>query len=91
MQKLESRWWKISFDTPKTKQFAGMLNNMSLGSSKVLLVLSEPKNQYTSLRSQQKNAEVLEARTLNTFDILNADTCLLKKELWTLLMINSPK
>lgn len=69
----------ISFDTPKTKQFAGMLNNMSLGSSKVLLVLSEPKESVYLSGRNLKNAQVLEARTLNTFDILNADTLLIEE------------
>lgn len=69
----------ISFDAPKTQQFVGMLNDMSLGKNKVLLVLSESKESvYLSGRNLQ-NAHVMEARTLNTYDIINADTILIEE------------
>jgi large subunit ribosomal protein L4 len=69
----------ISFEAPKTKQFVGMLNDMSLGSNKVLLVLTEPKEAVYLSGRNLKNAQVLEARTLNTFDILHADTLLIEE------------
>lgn len=69
----------ISFEAPKTKQFVGMLNDMALGSNKVLLVLTEPKQAVYLSGRNLKNAQVLEARTLNTYDILNADTLLIEE------------
>jgi large subunit ribosomal protein L4 len=69
----------INFEAPKTKQFVGMLNDMSIGSNKVLLVLTEPKEAVYLSGRNLKNAQVLEARTLNTYDILNADTLLIEE------------
>ncbi|MFK7969737.1 MAG: 50S ribosomal protein L4 [Bacteroidia bacterium] len=69
----------ISFDAPKTKQFIGMLNDLSLANNKVLLVLGESKQAIYLSGRNLKNANVMEASTLSTYDILNADTLLIEE------------
>lgn len=62
----------LSFDTPKTKNFIEILNNLKLSDKKTLLVLSESnKSVYLSSRNLQ-GAKVITASELNTYDILNA-------------------
>ena len=63
----------FSFDAPKTKDFIDMTKNLKVEDKKVLLVLPETdKNVYLSARNLQR-AEVMEASTLNTYKVLNAD------------------
>lgn len=63
----------FSFETPKTKQFIGVLNNLKLNDKKTLLVIAEPNNNvYLSSRNLQ-GARVVTASELNTYDILNAN------------------
>jgi len=62
----------FSFETPKTKNFADLLNNFKLSDKKTLLVLCESnKNVYLSSRNL-KNSKVVSASNINTYDILNA-------------------
>lgn len=67
----------LSFDSPKTKQFVEILNNLKLSDKKTLLVLSESnKNVYLSSRNLE-GAKVTTASELNTYDILNANILVL--------------
>ncbi|MFY0653745.1 MAG: 50S ribosomal protein L4 [Cyclobacteriaceae bacterium] len=67
----------FSFDAPKTKDYTGMLNNLSFSDKKTLLVLSQDdKNVFLSSRNL-KNAAVTTADKINTYDLLNADKLLL--------------
>jgi large subunit ribosomal protein L4 len=62
----------FSFDTPKTKNFIDLLNNLKLSDKKTLLVLCvSNKNVYLSSRNL-KNSKVVNALKINTYDILNA-------------------
>jgi len=63
----------FSFDSPKTKQFTGLLKALSLGDKKTLFVLSEGnKNVVLSGRNVQ-NSKITTADQINTFDLMNAD------------------
>jgi large subunit ribosomal protein L4 len=64
----------FSFDSPKTKQFVGLLKALSLGEKKTLFVLPEGnKNVVLSGRNLQ-NSKITTADQINTFDLMNADT-----------------
>ena len=60
----------LSFKTPKTKNFLSVLKNLKIEGDKSLFVTSE-KDQNTLLSSRNlKNAKVITADKLNTYDIL---------------------
>ncbi|HEX2901656.1 MAG TPA: 50S ribosomal protein L4, partial [Bacteroidia bacterium] len=63
----------LNFNTPKTKEFVQVLNNLKLTGSKVLMVLpDENSNVYLSGRNIPKT-QIVRAQDLNTYDILHAD------------------
>ncbi|MBC8488813.1 MAG: 50S ribosomal protein L4 [Bacteroidetes bacterium] len=69
----------FSFDTPKTKNLVELLNNFQLEDKKVLLVLADSvKNVYLSSRNLQK-AKIINAASVNTYDILNANNLLISE------------
>ena len=60
----------LTFKTPKTKDFVSVLKNLKIVGDKSLFVTSE-KDQNTLLSSRNlKNAKVITADKLNTYDIL---------------------
>ena len=60
----------LSFKTPKTKDFLSVLKNLKIDGDKSLFVTSE-KDENTFLSSRNlKNAKVITADKLNTYDIL---------------------
>ena len=60
-------------EAPKTKEFVAIAKNLKADDKKVLLLMPEAnKNVYMSARNLQR-AEVLEARNVNTYKVLNAD------------------
>ena len=62
----------FSFETPKTKNFAGMLSNLKLDGKKTLVVLNESNNNvYLSSRNLERS-KVVTVSELNTYDVLNA-------------------
>jgi large subunit ribosomal protein L4 len=69
----------ISFDTPKTKNFAELLSNFKFENDKVLLVTQKAdKNIYLSARNIP-NANVINADSLNTYQILNAKKLMIEE------------
>ena len=61
----------LSFDTPKTKEFASLTNNLQLADKKLLFVMSgQNKNVYLSARNLQK-VNVITASEINTYAIMN--------------------
>ena len=63
----------FNMEAPKTKEFVAITKNLKADDKKVLLLLPESNtNVYMSARNLQK-AEVMEARKLNTYKVLNAD------------------
>ncbi|RZS94648.1 50S ribosomal protein L4 [Cecembia calidifontis] len=67
----------VSFDTPKTKNYLALLNGLSLGDKKTLLVLPETnKNVLLSSRNLPK-AKVVTVDSVNTYEVLHADNLVL--------------
>ncbi|PZX56621.1 50S ribosomal protein L4 [Algoriphagus chordae] len=63
----------ISFDAPKTKSYLALLNGLSLGDKKTLLVLPEENtNVFLASRNLPK-AKVVTVNDVNTYQVLNAD------------------
>jgi large subunit ribosomal protein L4 len=61
---------ELSFNSPKTKDFVAVLKNLKIEGDKTLFVTSEKdKNTFLSSRNL-KNAKVITADKLNTYDIL---------------------
>jgi len=62
----------FSFESPKTKKFVDIQNNLKISDKKSLLVLSEAnKNLYLSSRNLQ-NVEIVIASDLSTYKIMRA-------------------
>ena len=82
----------LNIDTPKTSAFVQVVNNLKIKSRKTLIVTAQnDQNIYLSSRNL-KGYKVAEAKDLNTYDILNADTLLLTEEsLKTLEQLYSTK
>ena len=69
----------FSLESPKTKEYIKMLDALSLGGKKTLLVLAENnKNVVLSGRNLQ-NTKVITAASLNTYDVLHADNLILSE------------
>ncbi|MGE0562469.1 MAG: 50S ribosomal protein L4 [Flavobacteriales bacterium] len=67
----------FSFDSPQTKQYIDILNNLELLNKKSILVLSElNKNVYLSSRNL-KGAKVVTASQINTYDLMNANSVII--------------
>lgn len=65
------------FAAPKTKEYLKVMNALSLADKKTLVVLPEPnKNFYLSSRNLQ-NTKVVQASSLNTYDVMNCDQLVL--------------
>ncbi len=64
----------FKIDAPKTKDFINITKNLKVDGKKLLLVLPEvDKNVYLSARNL-KCAEVITAKSINTYKVLNADS-----------------
>lgn len=69
----------FSFETPKTKNYAEMLNKLELDGKKTLLVIhNDDKNVVLAARNL-KSAKVSSVNSLNTYDIMNASNLLLSE------------
>ncbi len=67
----------FNFETPSTKSFIELKNNLKINDKKSLLVLSnQNKNIYLSSRNLE-NSKVLTISELNTYEILNASSLVL--------------
>jgi large subunit ribosomal protein L4 len=67
----------FSFDSPKTKEYLNILNNLDQLNSKTLMVLSDAnKNIFLSSRNLSK-AKVVRASDLCTYEIMNANKLLI--------------
>ncbi|HBH48985.1 MAG TPA: 50S ribosomal protein L4 [Bacteroidales bacterium] len=64
----------FSFEAPKTKEYAAILNSLNLADKKSLVVLDENnKNVYLSSRNIKK-AQVISIDELSTYDIMNCNS-----------------
>ncbi|MEM6722674.1 MAG: 50S ribosomal protein L4, partial [Bacteroidota bacterium] len=69
----------FTFETPKTSAYVEILNNLSIGDKKSLLVVGEyDKTVLLSSRNLQK-AQVTRAQDLNVYDMLNSNVVVLSE------------
>lgn len=69
----------FSFDTPKTKQFLTLCNNLNVADKKTLFIVGDVnKNIYLSSRNLQQH-KVVNASSINTYEVLNAKTLVLSE------------
>ena len=69
----------FTFDKPQTKEYINVINSLDAAGKKSILVLNDyDSNLYLSCRNVPK-AEVVNAKDLNTFEILNAQTIILSE------------
>ena len=64
----------FSFEAPKTKNFVEILKNLNLCEKKTLFVLPESNNVVSLSARNLQRAKVVNASSVNTYSILNADT-----------------
>jgi large subunit ribosomal protein L4 len=64
----------FTFESAKTKQYTSMLNALSLGDKKTLLVLPESNKNVVLSGRNIKNAKVTTVDQINTYDVMNADS-----------------
>ena len=70
----------FSFEAPKTKEIVNIAKNLKVDGKKLLFVLPETnKNVYLSARNLQRT-DVMEAATLNTYKVLDADVLLITEK-----------
>ena len=70
----------FAFDAPKTKEIVNIAKNLKVDGKKLLFVLPDTnKNVYLSARNLQR-AEVMEAASINTYKVLNADVLLITEK-----------
>ena len=67
----------FTFDTPKTKDYSNILNNLEQANSKTLMVLPEANANIILSSNNLKKAKVVRASNLCTYDIMNANTLLI--------------
>lgn len=63
----------FSFDNAKTKQYVNLLNALSLGDKKTLLVLPDVNKNVVLSGRNILNAKVTTADQINTYDLMHAD------------------
>lgn len=67
----------FTFETPKTKNFISLVNNLKINDKKALMVTATlDQNVFLSSRNLQKS-KVIAASDINTYDLLNADKLVL--------------
>src|SRR4051812_16931599 len=67
----------INFDTPKTKQFIGIMNSLSVSDKKALFIIPE-YNETLYLSSRNiPNADAVLLSDVNTYSIVNAEVLVL--------------
>ena len=75
----------LSFDTPKTKEFASLTKNLQLADKKLLFVLpGQNKNVYLSARNLQK-VNVITASEINTYAIMNCGSLVMTESSLTVI------
>lgn len=69
----------FNFEAPKTKQFQAMLKSLALNDKKTLLVLPEATKNVALSGRNLKNAKVITASQINTYDVLHAEHLILSE------------
>jgi len=63
----------FSFESAKTRQYVNLLNALSLGEKKTLLILPEVNKNIVLSGRNLPNAKVMTADQINTYDLMHAD------------------
>lgn len=70
----------FSIETPKTKEYINILNNLKLSNMKTLMIVPDYNNNvYKSGRNLPK-AKVVAAKDVNTYEILNANKVIIVED-----------
>lgn len=69
----------FSFEAPKTREFANILNNLQLNGKKTLLVTADYEKEVMLSGRNLKQTEVVRATDLHPYGILHANTVLLSE------------
>ena len=64
----------FAFESAKTKQYVSLLNALSLGDKKTLLVLPENNKNIVLSGRNVANAKITTADQINTYDVMHADS-----------------
>lgn len=67
----------FTFESPKTKEFVGILKSLNMDTKKTLLVLKENDRNVVLAQRNLQRSKVTTASALNTYDILNAQRLLI--------------
>ena len=67
----------FNIETPKTKAFIAMMNDLKLGERKILVVLPESDHNIILSARNIQNVKVIPAAQLNTYDVMNAGRVLM--------------
>ena len=67
----------FNFEAPKTKQYASLLKSLGVNEMKTLLVLPESNHNVIFSGRNIKNAKIILANQINTYDVVNADRLIL--------------
>ncbi|MGM0478610.1 MAG: 50S ribosomal protein L4 [Bacteroidota bacterium] len=70
----------LSFDSPKTKAFKEVMDNLKLTDEKTLLVLGKENPNVLKSARNLKNTKVVAADLVNTYDVLNAKKVVIAKD-----------
>ena len=76
---------EFAFKTPKTKEFLTILKSLKVESDRSLFVTSERDNNTLLSSRNLKNAKVITADKLNTYDILHSSKLIISEKAFTLI------
>lgn len=62
----------FTFETPKTKSFIAMAENLKLSGKKILVVTPDSNHNVTLSARNLQNVKVVPAANVNTYDVMNA-------------------
>lgn len=69
----------FSFEAPRTKDYIKLLESLAVSDRKTLLVLADKNDNILKSGRNLKNTKVVLAESLNTYDVLDADTLILSE------------
>lgn len=69
----------FTFDSPKTKSFVKMLNDLNLNDKKTLFIFPEVNLNVVLSGRNLKKSKIVLADQINTYDLLNADKLILSE------------
>ncbi len=67
----------FNIETPKTKTFIAMMNDLKLTDRKILVVLPESNHNIILSARNLQNVKIIPAAQLNTYDVMNASRVLM--------------